>query len=281
MKIHIFQVDSFTDSMFGGYTSSVCALPKKISDELMQKIASETNLSKTAFLFKIDEATYEMRWFTPRTEITVSDHTSLASAYVIFNYLDQNLTKITLNSLNGSIEVLKENEYISLNFDARMPTLFKENNPKFSLSTGIEPLKVLSGLDYLIIYENEDIIKNLKPNVEVFKSLDLRGVCLTARGNNSDFVFKYFAPKLENCSDLVTGSICAQLVPYWAKVLDKNNLKVLQLSDRTSEMICDLDNNNISVKGKAKLFMRGEIIIEQRASPRESNSKIRKMAIAL
>jgi PhzF family phenazine biosynthesis protein len=281
MKINIFQVDSFTDDMFEGYTSSVCALPTSISDELMQKIAAETNLSKTAFVTKLDHTKYEVRWFTPTTEVTLSDHASLASAYVIFNHLNTNLTKIVLKSLGGDMVIEKDGDLFSLNFPSKMPSLYEENNPIFDLAIGSEPLKVLSNLDYILVYDNEEIVKNINPKIDIFKSLDLRGVCVTARGSDNDFVFKYFAPKLDIDPGIVTGSVCSQLAPYWSKVLGKETLTAHQLSSRKSDIICDINDDFVSIKGKAKLFMKGEIIIEQRSAHRSLNEPHSKLAIAI
>ncbi len=281
MKINIFQVDAFTDDVFNGITSAVCPLDKWIDDALMQKIAAETNLSKTAFIVKMEPSLYEVRWFTPKIEVTLSDHTALASAYVIFNHLDKNLKDITLRSIAGDIDITKEEDLLSIRFSANMPTLYNESNPIFSLATGIEPLKVLESTDYILVYENEEIVQNLKLNIEVLKSLDLRGVCITALGKDSDFVFRYLAPKLGISDDLVTGSVCSQLAPYWSQVLEKNSLKATQFSERKGELICLLEEDEVVIKGKAILFMKGEIIIEERKFERAAPSEQTKLAVAV
>jgi len=282
VKIDIYQVNAFTNSAFSGNTSAVCPLEKRISDTLMQQIAAETNLSKTAFIHKIETNLYEVRWFTPSTEVSINDHAALASAYVIFNFLEKNIKEITLKSISGDIKITKDQNLFSLSFTYNMPELHRENNPIFSLSTGIEPLKVLKDKDYILVYENEEIVKNIKPKIEVLKSLDLRGVCMTARGKDCDFVFKYFAPKLEVNEELITGSLCSQLAPYWSQVLEKDNLTASQLlSSRRSELICELNDNKMIIKGEATLFMKGEIIIEERKSPRDDQTQKSKLAIAV
>ncbi len=281
MKINIFQIDAFTDDVFNGITSAVCPLDKWIDDTLMQKIAAETNLSKTAFIVKMEPSLYEVRWFTPKIEVTLSDHTALASAYVIFNHLDKNLKDVTLRSIAGDIDITKDEDLLSLRFSANMPTLYNESNPIFSLATGIEPLKVLESTDYILVYENEEIVQNLKLNIEVLKSLDLRGVCITAKGKDSDFVFRYLAPKLGISDDLVTGSVCSQLAPYWSQVLEKNSLKATQFSERKGELICLLEEDEVVIKGKAILFMKGEIIIEERKFERAAPSEQTKLAVAV
>ena len=281
MKINIYQVGAFTDTMFSGQNSAACPLEGWIDDELMQKIAAEINLSKTAFFVKKEDTTYEIRWFTPKHEITLCDHAALASAYVIFNYLDKKADKIKLITLNNEIIIYKEKDFFSLSLANNMPALYTDSNPIFSLSMKIEPLKILKNKDYIVIYENEEIIKNLKPDIKVLKNLDLRGVCVTARGEYSDFVFRYFAPKLDMDEDLITGSIYSQLAPYWSQVLNKKNLLSHQLSERKSEIICSLEDDKVMIKGKATLFMKGEIIIEERSYPRENEVKKTKLAIAV
>jgi len=281
VKIDIFQIDAFTDKMFSGSTSAVCPLENWIDDDLMQNIAEQINLSKTAFIAKKELSLYEIRWFTPKNEITLYEHAAVASAYVIFNYLDEKQTNITLRSLGNDIKISKEGDFISSCFTCNMPTLHTQSNPIFSLAMGIEPLKILKDKDYILIFENEEIIKNLKPKIEVLKSLDLRGICIAARGDDSDFVFRYFAPKLGVDEDLIINSLCSQLAPYWSKVLDKNELKAVQISNRRSEIFCNVEDGKVTIKAKATLFMRGEIIIEERAYPREGEASTNKLAIAV
>ena len=282
MKIDIYQVNAFTNSTFSGNTSAVCPLEKQINDTLMQHIAAETNLSKTAFIHKIEANLYEVRWFTPTTEISINDHAALASAYVIFNFLEKDLNEITLKSISGDIKITKNKNMFSFGFTYNMPELHRENNPIFSLSTGIEPLKVLKDKDYILVYENEEIVKNLHPKIEVLKSLDLRGVCITAKGDDCDFVFRYFAPKLGVNEDLVTGSLCSQLAPYWSQVLNKKSLNAAQLlPSRKSDLICELNDDKMIIKGEATLFMKGEIIIEERKTPRDGEQQKSKLAVAV
>ena len=281
MKIDIFQVDSFTDNVFSGITSAVCPLDTWIDDSIMQLVAAQTNLSKTAFLVKVEPSVYEVRWFTPEIEVTLSNHTALASAYVIFNHLDTKLNQVILKSTASEIKFSKDGDLISLTFEKNMPKLYNENNPIFSLATGIEPLKVLESTDYILVYENEEIVKNIKPNLEVLKSLGLRGVCITARGENSDFVFRYLAPKLGINDELVTGSVCSQLTPYWSQVLDKDELQIVQYSDRKAKLTCKIKGDKVTIQGEATLFMKGQIIIEERKLAREASSTEKKLAVAI
>ncbi len=280
MKIDIFQVDAYTDKMFSGSSSAVCPLKEWIDDTLMQNIAQEMNLGKTAFIVKKESSLYEIRWFTPKSEITLFEHAALASAYVIFNYLDKMLDSVTLKTLDSDIVISRDGDNIFFNFKSHMPVLHNESNPIFGLSMGIEPLKVLKSQDYILIFENEDTIKDINPKIDVLKSLDLRGVCIAARGDESDFVFRYFAPKLGISEELVISSICSQLAPYWSQVLSRDKLKVLQLSKRQSTLNCDVKDDVVTISAKATLFMKGSIIIEERKTPRDDSSTS-KLAIAL
>jgi len=281
VKIDIFQIDAFADKMFSGSTSAVCPLKDWIDESLMQNIAFQINLSKTAFIVKKESSLYEIRWFTPENEITLYEHAAVASAYVIFNYLDTKQKNITLRSLGNDIEISKEGDYISSSFNSNMPTLYTQSNPIFSLAMGIDPLKILKDKDYILIFENEETIKKLKPKIEVLRSLDLRGICIAARGDNNDFVFRYFAPKLGVDEDLIINSLCSQLAPYWSKVLNKNELKAVQISNRRSEIICNVADGKVIIKAKATLFMKGEIIIEERVKPRDKENSKSKLAIAV
>ena len=139
-----------------------------------------------------------------------------------------------------------------------MPEL-SENNPLFNVALGITPLKILQQKDYILIYENEETIKNIEPDFEALENLDLRGVCITAKGDTSDFVFRFFMPKQGINEDHVTGSICSELAPFWAQVYEKKTLRATQLSCRGGEIICELENERVNIKGSAVLYMKGKI----------------------
>ena len=259
MRLDIYHVDTFTSKIFGGNGACVCPLKEWIDDNLMQKIALENNQSATAFFVK-NENRYDIKWFTPKKEVMLCGHATLASAYIIFNYLDKTLDSIIFDSKSGILSVNKDDKLISLNLPASMPEL-SENNPLFTVALGIAPLKILQQDDYILIYENEEIIKNIEPDFEALKNLDLRGVCISAKGDDSDFVYRFFAPKYGINEDNVTGSICSQLVPFWAQVYQKNHLKAKQLSKRGGEILCKLENERVEIKGEAILYMKGQIII--------------------
>ncbi len=259
MKLDIYHVNTFTSKLFGGNSACISPLKEWIDEDLMQKIATENNQSATAFFVK-NKDRYDIRWFTPKKEVTLCGHATLAAAYIIFNYLEIDSNSIVFDSVSGILNVNKEDTLISLSLPASMPEL-GENNPLFNVALGIAPLKILQKNDYILIYENEEVIKNIKPDFEALKNLDLRGVCISAKGEKSDFVYRFFTPKYGINEDNITGSVCSQLVPFWAKIYGKNSLKAIQLSKRGGEILCQLDSDNVDIKGSATLYMKGEIII--------------------
>ena len=263
MTLQIYHVDAFADHVFKGNPAMVCPLEKWLDDELMQSIAAENNLSETAFFVKENEQ-YHIRWFSPNKEVELCGHATLASAFVIFEYLDKTADAVTFQSCSGELGVKKsDNGQFTLILDALMPTLDSEYLTLFNATIGEEPIQVYKGLDYILIYENEDIIRNIKPRFDALKSIDLRGICITAKGNEKDFVYRFFAPKLGVNEDFITGSACISLVPFWAKIFDKKRLHSAQLSERGSDIICELinDDKQVAITGKATLYLKGEIYL--------------------
>ena len=258
----VYHVDAFADEVFKGNPAVVCPLDKWLDDDTMQKIAAENNVSETAFFVKESDG-YRIRWFAPKSEVDLCGHATLASAFVLFNYLGETRDQIDFTYNKGVLSVRKaDNEALTLILDARMPTPDSEYMTLFNATIGEEPIQVLRGLDYILIYENEEIIRNIKPRFDALKSIDLRGICITARGDEKDFVYRFFAPKLGINEDFITGSACKSLVPFWSKVLDKKELKSAQLSPRGSAIECALlEDDKVAVTGHAVLYMKGEIYL--------------------
>ena len=263
MTLSIYHVDAFADTVFKGNPAVVCPLETWLEDDTMQKIATENNVSETAFFVKEGDD-YRIRWFAPKGEVDLCGHATLASAFVLFNYLDEGRESIDFRYKKGTLTVKKAaNGALTLILDAKMPTPDSEYLTLFNATIGEEPIQVLRGLDYILIYENEEIIRNIKPRFDALKSIDLRGICITARGDDKDFVYRFFAPKLGINEDFITGSACKSLVPFWSKVLDKKELKSAQLSPRGSDIECTLleEENRVAITGHAVLYMRGEIYL--------------------
>ena len=174
----IYQVDAFTNKLFGGNPAAICPLETWLPDDIMQRLAAENNLSETAFFIKENDG-YYIRWFTPEFEIDLCGHATLASAYVIFNQLNYPNDKIVFNCKSGVLEVTKKNGLIELDFPARNPTPVEA--PEFLLrGIGITPLQVLKSRDYFLVYDDEDTIKKINPDFQYLNQLDCIGIIVTA-----------------------------------------------------------------------------------------------------
>lgn len=257
MRIPIYQIDAFTNVQFKGNPAAVCPLKEWISNDLMQKIAAENNLSETAFFVKVEDD-YELRWFTPKGEIDLCGHATLASAYVIFTYIDNNITNIKFNTMSGILEVSREGNLISMIFPSREGE--KCEAPEALVKgLGKMPIEVYKSRDYMAVFENEQDILNLELNMDELKKLDVLGVIATAKGNEVDFVSRFFAPNAGVDEDPVTGSAHCTLVPYWKKKLHKNEFVALQLSERGGKLYCSDLGKNVKMSGETAAYLEGFI----------------------
>jgi PhzF family phenazine biosynthesis protein len=260
MKIPIYQVDAFTNQLFGGNPAAVCLLDYWLEDKILQNIGAENNLAETAFLVK-NEDFYEIRWFTPKIEIDLCGHATLASAHVLFNHVGVEGVKVEFKSIfHGMLSVTKSGELLTLNFPASEP-LESNITKKIKEGLGKSPQAVYKTRDLLAIFETEEDILKMNPNFEALKILEQLGIIVSAPGNSSDFVSRFFAPNAGINEDPVTGSAHTTLIPYWAKRLGKNKLHAFQLSERKGELFCEQNGNRVLIGGKAKTFLIGDIYI--------------------
>jgi len=260
MKIPYWHIDAFTSTPHHGNPAGVCILEKWLNDEIMQNIAFENNLSETAFIVKTD-CDYEIRWFTPISEIDLCGHATLASGFVIIDIIDPKLNKVVFNSPKyGELSVEKENNLFQLNFPS-LPPQQCETPINIIKVLGKEPIETLIADDYLVVYEKEEDIKSFKPDFNAMKKLDARGVIVTSRGNDCDFVSRFFAPKFGINEDPVTGSAHCSLIPYWKDKLQKDTLHAFQLSQRGGELFCEDQNNRVIIAGNAVCYINGTITI--------------------
>lgn len=255
MEIPIYQIDAFSNRVFAGNPAAVCPLEGWLEDSVLQAIAQENNLSETAF-FIPDEKGYHIRWFTPVAEVDLCGHATLATAFVIFNYLDTSRSQITFRSRSGRLTVVQEEELISMDFPSQPPVPCE--TPK-ELLEGLkkDPLEILCSEDYFVVFSSEKDIIGLEPDMGLLKKLDLRGVIVTARGDEVDFVSRFFAPKFGIDEDPVTGSAHCALMPYWAKKLNKKNVHAHQVSQRGGELFCKDCGDRAVIAGRAVKFMEG------------------------
>jgi len=279
LKHKIYQIDAFTDEVFSGNPAAVCPLNDWLPDELLQNIAKENNLAETAFYVKgsfssplggsrregakLGEGAYQIRWFTPKVEVDLCGHATLAAAYVLFNYEKHQENIISFYSpRSGELTVTKQKEFLTLNF----PTdVFEKIELSKELTSGfnILPKLALKGkTDYVLVFENEGQIKNIKPNLSQIAKLPGRGVIITAKGNQVDFVSRFFAPQSGIDEDPVTGSAHTTLTPYWAKKFGMTELTAIQLSERKGYLQCKLLGDRVEISGQAKLYLTGEIYTE-------------------
>lgn len=260
MKITIYQVDAFTDKVFGGNPAAVCPLDEWIDAGLMQKIALENNLSETAFFVPKGNG-FELRWFTPKIEINLAGHPTLATAHVIFEHLGYKRDEIRFQSMkSGELKASKKDGIIQLDFPGYE---VKKVVPPESLLKGLgaPPKEVFLGRDYFAVYNSEKEILALEPDFRELAKLDCLGIIVTAAGEKSDFVSRFFSPRAGINEDPVTGSAHTLLIPYWAERLKKNKLHAYQVSERRGELFCEYLSERVIIGGKAVTFMKGEIIL--------------------
>lgn len=260
IEIPIYQVDAFASEVFEGNPAAVCPLDQWLTDDVLQKIAEENNLSETAF-FVAQENSISLRWFTPKAEVDFCGHATLAAAHVLFTKLNYPKQTIIFNTKSGEFRAEKIGFCYSLSFPAA-PILPIDPPEQLLAGLGVMPKEVLAGFDYVAVLESESEIQSINPDFFKLSQLDLRGVVVTAPGTNVDFVSRCFFPNFGVNEDPVTGSAHCELAPYWAEKLRKNSLKARQLSQRTGVVECELMEERVVLKGPAVDYLQGKITIK-------------------
>lgn len=259
MKIKQYQVDAFTMQVFGGNPAAVCPLDAWLDDELLQSIAAENNLSETAFFVKTKTG-FHLRWFTPVTEVNLCGHATLATAHVIFEHLGYPEPTIHFETHSGTLTVERQGVMLVMDLPSAPP---KSCIAPEALLAGLgkQPVEVHAADDYFAVFDSEDTVRAIKPDFVKLSALDLRGVVVTARGKDVDFVSRFFAPKFGIPEDPVTGSAHCELTPYWSAKLGKQILSARQISKRGGDIRCELKGNRVGLAGHAVTFMEAEIFI--------------------
>lgn len=261
MKLNLYQIDAFTSKLFSGNPAAVVPLESWIDDELMQKLAFENNLSETVFFVPStqgSEADFDIRWFTPQLEINLCGHATLASAFVIFNYLNFSKPEIKFNSQSGILHVTKEGDLIKMNFPSWNPD--ELNDPPINLKDalgGADIKGIYKNRDLLVELADEDAVINCVPDFSAMKNTGYK-IIITAPGKSLDFVSRFFAPTAGIDEDPVTGSAHSQLIPYWSKKLNKEKMNALQLSKRGGVIYCEQKGNRVIMAGNCVFYMKGE-----------------------
>ena len=260
MKLPIYQVDAFTGHLFSGNPAAVVFPESELPLETMQSIASENNLSETAFVVSIGE-TYHIRWLTPTVEVDLCGHATLAAAYVIFNHLGYSGSTVSFSSKSGPLYVRKDGEVLYLDFPVDSIQAVEPPNPLIS-GLGVKPKEVYKGRDdFLAVFDNEDTILALCPDMALLSKVPARGVIVTGPGREVDFVSRFFAPQSGIPEDPVTGSAHTTLTPYWSRKLAKQQLRARQISKRGGELVCKDLGRRVEIGGRAVTYLVGEILL--------------------
>ena len=257
MRIPIYQVDAFTSRVFTGNPAAVCPLDEWLGEQTLGAIAAENNLPETAF-FVGRSGRYGIRWFTPATEVDLCGHATLATAWVILHLLDPSLEAVTFDSRSGPLSVTRYGEMLALDFPSRPPTQCAWP-ADVAAALGQAPRAILASRDYLAVYDSEEDVRALRPDMARLAQIDRQGVIATAPGRDADFVSRYFAPRAGVPEDPVTGSAHCTLVPYWSERLGRSSLRALQVSARGGELFCEDRGERVKIAGRAVLYLEGAI----------------------
>ncbi len=264
MTIPIYQIDAFTNRLFSGNPAAVCPISNWPEDNVLMAVAKENNLAETAYFKPLNNGHYHLRWFTPEIEIDLCGHATLASAYVIFEELGYEGDQITFESKSGILTVSKTEGYYELDFPSRPPV--QAELPQLILDgLNIQPTEVWKARDYLLLYDSEEDIRMIDPNIAVINeiNIDPGGIIVTAKSEAEgiDFVSRFFTPQASIFEDPVTGSAHCTLVPFWASRLKKLEFNARQLSQRGGALYCQLDQDRVKIRGQAVKYMQGTIEI--------------------
>ena len=268
--VPFYSVDAFARKPFTGNPAGVCIMSCSLDDQLYQSIASEMEHPETAFVEKIRENEYQLRWFTPKVEIRLCGHATLASAHVLFNHLSIESSQVSFHSLSGVLKASKTEEGVQLDFPRDDP--YKVNPPEdiltgLGLKDVVEAIYGPQNMYLIFVLKDEKEVRGVKPDFSRLgtakSSFNVKAVCITARGSHGyDFVSRMFAPWMGINEDPVTGSVHTVLTPYWSEKLGKNHLKAYQASDRGGELILGIDKQRAYITGSSVTVVKGKLFLE-------------------
>ena len=255
MSIPYYQVDAFTSCLFCGNPAGVCLLAGWLPDATMQSIAAENNLSETAFVVQRG-GFFDLRWFTPAVEVDLCGHATLAAAHVIYEHLGWREGNVQFQTRSGQLTVERNEDLLTLDFPAR-PASVCDAPRELMEGLGAKPVLVAKSRDYLVVFDSEDDVHGLRPDMGKLMQLDCLGVIVTAPGKACDFVSRFFAPRAGVAEDPVTGSAHCTLIPYWAERLGRSKLRALQISKRGGELFCEHRGERVGIGGRAVTYSTG------------------------
>ena len=253
-----FIVDAFTDEVFKGNPAAVCLPDRPVTDDTMQKIAKENNLSETAFIAK-ERDEYLLRWFTPKDEIDLCGHATLASAFIVLNIIERDRDDVVFNTKSGKLKVTQKGDLYKLDFPAY--DLKKVDvTPEMEDAVGGKPLEAYLGRDLVLVMDEDFDIPGADPDMRKIEKLDGLIVHITQKGKGDyDCISRSFAPKLLVAEDPVCGSGHCHISVYWSKVLGKPDILAYQASPRTGILHTRVEGDRVFLAGEAVLYSRGQI----------------------
>ena len=261
MKLDIYQVDSFTDTLFSGNPACVIPLDKWLPDEIMLKMARENAVAETAFFIR-KEGSFALRWFTPDIEMDLCGHATIAAAHIVRTALRLNEKTIVFDTKSGRIDVVFSEGIYYMDLPSRSPGPV-ELPATIRESLSLQPIEVFKARDYILVYGSEEDVRSIKVDRVSFDriNLDPGGVAVTAPGRDCDFVSRFFTPQATILEDYVTGSSHCSLVPYWSGRLGRSRLVAEQVSVRPGRLYCEDKGGRVSVGGGAVTYSAGYIAL--------------------
>lgn len=259
-ELTLYQIDAFTDRCFGGNPAGVCPLRSWLPDRTMQAIAAENNVAETAFFVPEGEG-FGLRWFTPTVEVDLCGHATLATGFVISNFLEPGRDTMRFSTRSGTLGLAREGKGFALDFPARTPQPIAPA-PDMTKALGRQPKEVLATQQWLAVFGSEDEVRALKPNDLEIAALGKDGIIATAPGSDRDYVCRYFVPQAGIPEDPATGMAQCTLTPYWAKRLGKTKLTGRQISRRVGEFRLELAGDRVRIAGDAVYYLKGSIFVD-------------------
>jgi PhzF family phenazine biosynthesis protein len=265
MPIPFWQIDAFAARPFTGNPAAVCALETWLPEEQMQAIAAENNVSETAFFVRRADGDFDLRWFTPKTEVDLCGHATLAAAWAVLCELEANRVRVGFHTRSGLLVVRKQGDQLAMELPARSPVAV-EDDSSLEKALGAHPVRTLRSRDFVAVFDRAEEVRRIAPDLAAIEALQgVFAVIVTAPGTGADrdvdFVSRFFAPAKGVPEDPVTGSAHATLVPYWADRLARRELRARQVSRRTGELGCALDPEAriVTLTGGAVVVIRGSL----------------------
>jgi PhzF family phenazine biosynthesis protein len=261
MMKKLYIVDAFADKPFSGNPAAVCLMESDCPSSWMQSVAAEMNLSETAFLLPICADEWNLRWFTPISEVDLCGHATLAASHVLWNERGETGIELRFHTHSGLLRARREGDRIGLDFPADIPQSVTMNE-RFTEALGVEPLQIYrGGEDLMLLIDSAEEIYRLEPDMHLLSQIDARGFIVTARSDRSeyDFVSRFFAPSVGITEDPVTGSAHCTLGPYWAERFGKSKITGFQASKRGGVVEVEIMGQRVKLIGRAITTLRGEL----------------------